>query len=124
MHKITEHLTLILYPDFTPGDSFANDLEVRLEEGWEPDGWVYEPRREQDHRCLGFRLKRETLLRPKPCPFCGCEYEKDDDDYWWCGSHEKWCPLSAEGGYSGNILVPDDPGAIESWNRRAADENL
>ena len=56
----------------------------------------------------------------KPCPFCGCEYEKDDDDFWWAGDHEEWCPLSNKfPGQMGNLTVPDDKGCIDAWNRRA-----
>lgn len=60
-----------------------------------------------------------TML--KPCPFCGCEYGKDDDDLWWAGNHADWCPLSAEGGFHGNLIIPDDEEYIEAWNRRAGE---
>ena len=55
----------------------------------------------------------------KPCPFCGCEYTKDEDDYVYAGDHEDWCPLGAKGGLSGNMVVPDDPRFIEAWEKRA-----
>ena len=54
----------------------------------------------------------------KPCPFCGCEYTKDEDDHWYAGDHADWCPLGVKGGYSGNILVPADSDKIEAWNNR------
>lgn len=57
-------------------------------------------------------------LKPKPCPFCGCKYEKDDEDFWWIGAHEDWCPLSSNHGYYGGLLVADEPEEIERWNRR------
>ena len=49
----------------------------------------------------------------KPCPFCGCEYSKDDDDFFYSGEHEKWCPLANLGL---NVIVDEDD--IENWNRR------
>ena len=55
----------------------------------------------------------------KPCPFCGCEYTKDEDDAVYSGDHADWCPLGNTGGHSGNIVVPASPGYIEAWNRRA-----
>lgn len=58
----------------------------------------------------------------KPCPFCGCEYEKDDDDFWWAGDHSDWCPLNVEfQGAAGNLIVPDEKDCIDAWNRRAGD---
>jgi len=56
---------------------------------------------------------------PKPCPFCGCEYTKDEDDFWYAGNHEDWCPLNAKNNCGGgNVLVEDDPEKIAEWNRR------
>ena len=58
----------------------------------------------------------------KPCPFCGCAYEKDDDDLTWAGNHAEWCPLSAKWPSNmGNVLVIDDEELIERWNRRMPD---
>ena len=58
----------------------------------------------------------------KPCPFCGCKYEKDDDDFWYSGDHEDWCPLNAEFyGRGSNLIVPDVEESIAAWNRRAGD---
>ena len=54
------------------------------------------------------------MSKLKPCPFCGCEYSKDDDDYYYSGEHERSCPLWKEG-----LIVPDLKNAIESWNTRA-----
>lgn len=55
----------------------------------------------------------------KPCPFCGCSYEKDDDDFVWAGDHDKWCPLSAKWPSNvGNVLVIDDDDLIRRWNTR------
>ena len=60
----------------------------------------------------------------KPCPFCGCAYEKDPDDFWWAGDHKEWCPLGAKGNWSfSNYIVPNIPGAIDAWNRRVKDDN-
>ena len=58
----------------------------------------------------------------KPCPFCGCTYEKNEEDFWWAGDHEEWCPLHRDfpGNYV-NLLVPDIPECIAAWNRRADD---
>ena len=56
----------------------------------------------------------------KPCPFCGCEYSKDDfysEDFWYTGDHEAWCPLANIGTF-GLMISEDD---IENWNRRFAD---
>ena len=54
----------------------------------------------------------------KPCPFCGCEYTKDEEDSWYAGNHADWCPLNAEfRGGNGNLLVLDDPQDIAAWNR-------
>jgi hypothetical protein len=58
----------------------------------------------------------------KPCPFCGCEYTKDDDDYWWAGEHEHGCPLSASFRGGGcNVTVFDEKEDIDAWNRRVVD---
>lgn len=54
----------------------------------------------------------------KPCPFCGCKYEKDDDDFVYAGGHQNWCPLSTTGGFNGNYTVVDHPRYIEAWNKR------
>ena len=60
----------------------------------------------------------------KPCPFCGCEYVKDDDDFYWAGDHEDWCPLQKDfPGHIGNLIVPDEQEYIEAWNRREANAN-
>ena len=61
-------------------------------------------------------------MKPKPCPFCGCEYTKDDEDWWHGGNHADWCPLGNEGGWNGNVLVLDEPEYIEAWNRRVSDD--
>lgn len=57
----------------------------------------------------------------KPCPFCKCSYDKDDDDYFYSGNHKNWCPLrgTAYGGYG--LTVPCWPDAIAAWNRRVDD---
>ena len=60
-------------------------------------------------------------LKPLPCPFCGCEYEKDDDDFVYAGQHEDWCPLHVKNNGQGNLVVVDDPKDIEMWNRRKPD---
>lgn len=58
----------------------------------------------------------------KPCPFCGCPYEKDDEDYIWAGDHEEGCPLSNTfPSNCMNVVVFDDPYSIEHWNRRVTD---
>lgn len=59
----------------------------------------------------------------KPCPFCGCEYTKDEDDFYYAGDHAEWCPLNKD--YPGsltNIIVPNIDVYVEAWNRRASDE--
>ena len=59
-------------------------------------------------------------MKPKPCPFCGCVYDKNPDDCLYAGDHEEGCPCSNT--YSGgvvNICVFDDPRSIELWNKRA-----
>lgn len=58
----------------------------------------------------------------KPCPFCGCEYTKDDDDTVYAGEHEDWCPLGIVGGFSGCIVVPDCDEYIDAWNRRVHEQ--
>lgn len=40
------------------------------------------------NECVEVGVEMSNKL--KPCQFCGCEYTKDDDDYWWAGEHE--CP--------------------------------
>lgn len=60
----------------------------------------------------------------KPCPFCGCKYTKDEDDFYYSGDHSEWCPLNYR--YPGtitNITVPNIDVYIDAWNRRASDEN-
>ena len=65
-------------------------------------------------------MQNKESPKLRECPFCGCSYEKDPDDYVYAGNHEKWCPLSNTGGFSGsNMVVIDDPEYIEAWNRRA-----
>lgn len=58
---------------------------------------------------------------PLPCPFCGCEYTKDEDDFVYAGEHEDWCPLNVKNNGLENLVVDDDPKAIEMWNRRKPD---
>lgn len=56
----------------------------------------------------------------KPCPFCGCEYDKDEEDYYYSGEHEKWCPLGNQGNiYKSNFLVGNNECDIEAWNTRS-----
>lgn len=56
----------------------------------------------------------------KPCPFCGCEYDKDEEDYYYSGEHEKWCPLGNQGNiYKSNFLVGHSESEVEAWNTRA-----
>ena len=55
----------------------------------------------------------------KPCPFCGCTYYKDHDDYYFAGDHEEWCPLNRD--YQ-HFLVPNEPKDIDAWNRRVGDD--
>lgn len=56
----------------------------------------------------------------KPCPFCGCEYDKDEEDYYYSGEHEKWCPLGNQGNiYKSNFLVGHSESEMEAWNTRA-----
>lgn len=57
----------------------------------------------------------------KPCPFCGCSYGKDPEDYVYAGKHAEWCVLGSESGLGGALVVPDIPRYIEAWNRRADD---
>lgn len=59
--------------------------------------------------------------KPLPCPFCGCEYTKDEDDFVYAGQHEDWCPLNVKNNGLENLVVEDDPKAIEMWNRRKPD---
>lgn len=63
-------------------------------------------------------------IRPLPCPFCGCEYTKDKDDFVYAGQHKDWCPLSVKNNGLENLVVDDDPKAIEMWNRRKPDGYL
>lgn len=44
----------------------------------------------------------------KPCPFCGCEYSKDDDDFLYSGEHEIGASSLMFPGYD-----------IENWNKRS-----
>lgn len=60
-------------------------------------------------------------VRPLPCPFCGCYYEKDEDDFVYAGQHKDWCPLNVKNNGLENLVVEDDPKAIERWNRRKPD---
>ena len=55
----------------------------------------------------------------KPCPFCGCSYEKDPEDYIYAGDHADWCPLGSNAGFGEALVVPDISRYIEAWNRRA-----
>lgn len=57
----------------------------------------------------------------KPCPFCGCSYGKDPEDYIYAGDHANWCPLGSKGGVAGALVVPDISRYIEAWNRRVDD---
>lgn len=60
-------------------------------------------------------------IKPLPCPFCGCEYTKDEEDFVYAGQHEDWCPLNVKNNGLENLVVDDDPKAIEMWNRRKPD---
>lgn len=55
----------------------------------------------------------------RPCPFCGCKYTKDDDDFWYSGDHETWCWMFQKPGLID--MVPDVEEEIRAWNRRATD---
>lgn len=69
---------------------------------------------------MDVRRRTTTEAKLKPCPFCGCAYEKDPDDFYWAGDHEEGCPLSNTFPTSTtNITVSNDLVAIELWNKRA-----
>jgi len=65
------------------------------------------------------------VVKLKPCPFCGCAYEKDPEDFLWAGDHEDWCPLGNQSKISVyNLCVPDIPEMIAAWNRRVDNETV
>lgn len=57
------------------------------------------------------------MIQAKPCPFCGCVYEKDDEDVLYSGDHEEWCPLGVNGPLGYNFTFDDY--WLDDWNRRA-----
>ncbi len=64
-------------------------------------------------------------IQLKPCPFCGCAYEKEPDDLVWAGDHAEWCPLGVNGAFGfGNFTVPDIPEMIVAWNKRNDHETV
>ena len=60
-------------------------------------------------------------IKLRPCPFCACEYSKDEYDFVYAGQHEEWCPLNVRNNGLENLVVNDDPESIERWNRRNPD---